>query len=590
MTQAASHTPASGISQLDAEARQARSGYGEDALIVCDRVVRIYAGDGLEVQALQGLDLLVEDGELTAVVGVSGSGKSTLMNILAGLDTPTAGSVRVAGYDLGALGRRERLTYRRTVVGFVWQQAARNLMPYLTCRQNVIKPMRLNRVPRRERGTRADELLEALGVAQCADRTPGQLSGGEQQRTAIATALANRPRVLLADEPTGELDTAAAAGVFAALQTANTEFGVTILLVSHDPAIAAQVRRTVAIRDGRTSTEVLRHDMTDESGIAATHAVEYAVMDRAGRVQLPREMTRPLGMRNRVRLEATLDHIGVWPDRPAETAEATATATTAAEATVTTTETPAAEVPVPEREVAVPAAAGSPGKVLVDVRDITRTFGSGDNAVHALRGVSFTVREGEFVVLHGRSGSGKTTLLNIVGGLDLPTSGTVSVAGRGLARLGERERTAFRRDEVAYVFQSFGLIPMLSAAENVGIPLRIVATGRKERTERVRLLLSVVGLESHALHRPNELSGGQQQRVAIARALASGPTLLIADEPTGQLDHETGQQIIRLLRTVVRSEGLTALVATHDPELMKQADAVIQLEDGQLVDHEGRQP
>ena len=152
-------------------------------------------------------------------------------------------------------------------------------------------------------------------MTHCADRTPGELSGGEQQRIALATALANRPRVLLADEPTGELDTAAAASVFDALQTANAELGVTILLVSHDPAVAERVRRTVAIRDGRTSTELLRHDTTDEAGNAATSAVEYAVMDRAGRVQLPREMTRPLGMRERVRLESTPDHIGVWPDR-----------------------------------------------------------------------------------------------------------------------------------------------------------------------------------------------------------------------------------------------------------------------------------
>ena len=219
MTQVTPTGPASGIGQLDAEARQARIAYGAAALIVCDRVVRIYSGDGLEVQALQGLDLLVEEGELTAVVGASGSGKSTLMSILAGLDTPTAGSVRVAGYDLGALSPRDRLGYRRAVVGFIWQQAARNLLPYLTCRQNVLVPMRLARTARAERGRRADELLAAFGVTQCADRTPGELSGGEQQRIALATALANRPRVLLADEPTGELDTAAAA-------IAAPEFGV----------------------------------------------------------------------------------------------------------------------------------------------------------------------------------------------------------------------------------------------------------------------------------------------------------------------------------------------------------------------------
>ena len=577
MTQVTPGTPASGIGELDAEARQARSGYGADALIVCDRVVRIYSGDGLEVQALQGLDLLVEEGELTAVVGASGSGKSTLMNILAGLDTPTAGSVRVAGHDLGALSPRDRLGYRRTVIGFIWQQATRNLLPYLTCRQNVIMPMRLARAARAERGRRADELLAAFGVAHCADRTPGQLSGGEQQRIALATALANRPRVLLADEPTGELDTAAAASVFEALQTANAELGVTILLVSHDPAVAARVRRTVAIRDGRTSTELLRHDTTDEAGNAATHAVEYAVMDRAGRVQLPREMTRPLGMRQRVRLESMPDHIGVWPDRAAERrdlegAESPAVpASPAAAAAGATTVRSRERAPLP------------PGDAVVAATDITRTFGMGDSSVSALRGVTFTVREGEFAVLFGRSGAGKTTLLNIVGGLDRPTSGALRVAGHDLAAAGDRERIALRRNEVAFVFQSFGLIPMLSAAENVGIPLRVTATARAVREERVRMLLNVVGLDSHAAHRPNELSGGQQQRVAIARALAGRPRLLIADEPTGQLDHETGQQVIRLLRTVVRSEGLTALVATHDPSLADLADTVIRLEDGRLA-------
>ncbi len=569
MTQVTPGAPASGIGELDAEARQARVAYGADALIVCDRVVRIYSGDGLEVQALQGLDLLVEEGELTAVVGASGSGKSTLMNILAGLDTPTAGNVRVAGHDLGALSPRDRLGYRRATVGFIWQQAARNLLPYLTCRQNVIVPMRLARTARAERGRRADELLAAFGVAHCADRTPGELSGGEQQRAALATALANRPRVLLADEPTGELDTAAAASVFDALQTANAELGVTILLVSHDPAVAERVRRTVAIRDGRTSTELLRHDTTDEAGNAATHAVEYAVMDRAGRVQLPREMTRPLGMRQRVRLESMPDHIGVWPDRVRDAEETQAPAGPGAP--------PAAAAASRER------APLPPGDTVVGATDITRTFGMGESAVQALRGVTFTIAAGQFAVLYGRSGSGKTTLLNIVGGLDRPTSGELRVAGRDLAAASDPERTALRRDEVAFVFQSFGLIPMLSAAENVGIPLRVTATARDVREERVRMMLNVVGLDSHAAHRPNELSGGQQQRVAIARALAGQPRLLIADEPTGQLDHETGQQIIRLLSTVVRSEGLTALVATHDPSLADLADVVIRLEDGRLA-------
>ena len=291
--------------------------YGAGALIVCDRLVRIFSADGIEVQALQGLDLVVAEGELTALVGASGSGKSTLMSILAGLDAPTAGTVRVAGHDLGAMSARQRLLYRRSVVGFIWQQTARNLLPYLTAAQNVELPLRLAGAGRRSRRSRALELLDVLEVAHCARRRPDQMSGGEQQRAAIAVALANSPSVLLADEPTGELDSATAASVFGALRTANSVLGVTVLVVTHDPAVSGVARRVVAIRDGRTSTETLRAQTSD--GLSSPHAVEYAVLDRFGRLQLPREMTETLGMRDRVRLEAEPDHIGVWPDRPADT-------------------------------------------------------------------------------------------------------------------------------------------------------------------------------------------------------------------------------------------------------------------------------
>jgi len=230
-----------------------------------------------------------------------------------------------------------------------------------------------------------------------------------------------------------------------------------------------------------------------------------------------------------------------------------------------------------------PGVALDDGSAMVRARELTRTFGHGAMAVHAVRGVSFTIRRGQLAALTGRSGSGKTTLLNMVGGLDTPTSGEVYVGGRDIATISARERTMLRRSTVSFIFQSFGLIPMLTAAENVGIPLRINGTPRAERDDRVRLLLSVVGLDGHVNQRPNELSGGQQQRVAIARALAVQPELLIADEPTGQLDSETGRQIMRLLRTVVLSEGITALVATHDPALHDMADEVLSLEDGQLI-------
>ncbi|MFF0135686.1 ABC transporter ATP-binding protein [Streptomyces sp. NPDC005227] len=300
-----------------AAARRGRPAYGHDALITCDRLVRIFTTDGVEVQALQGLDLLVREGELMALVGASGSGKSTLMNILAGLDTPTAGAARVAGRDLLTMSSKDRLRYRREVVGFVWQQTARNLLPYLTAAQNVALPMQLaaRRTSRRAQSERALELLELLGIGDCRARRPHQMSGGQQQRVAIAVTLANAPAVLLADEPTGELDSHTAEKIFAAFRTANERLGTTIVIVTHDQAVASEVRRTVAIRDGRTSTEVLRRTEVDAAtGQEAVVAREYAMLDRAGRLQLPEDYTRTLGMRDRVALELEADHIGVWPD------------------------------------------------------------------------------------------------------------------------------------------------------------------------------------------------------------------------------------------------------------------------------------
>ncbi|MFE9968798.1 ABC transporter ATP-binding protein [Streptomyces sp. NPDC005525] len=221
---------------------------------------------------------------------------------------------------------------------------------------------------------------------------------------------------------------------------------------------------------------------------------------------------------------------------------------------------------------------------MVRIEDLHRSYGTGAGAVHALRGISFDVPRGELVALKGRSGSGKTTLLNLVGGLDSPDRGRITVDGTDLSELGEDGLLELRRDRIGFIFQSFGLIPILTAAENVGVPMRLRKADPREREDRVALLLSLVGLGDHGAQRPGELSGGQQQRVAIARALANRPALLIADEPTGQLDAETGLAVMELLRAVVRSEGVTALVATHDAQLLGLADRVLELRDGLVAE------
>lgn len=280
--------------------------------ILCRDLVRIFSAAGVEVQALQGLNLRVEPGELVGIVGESGSGKSTLLNILAGLDTATAGSAMVGGAQLATMSARQRVRYQRSVVGFVWQQTAQSLLGYLTASENIAIVLRLQ--GRRARAARIDELLGLLDVVDCGARRPAQRSGGQQQRVAIAVALANDPQILLADEPTGELDEATSAAVLETIRATNIALGVTTVIVTHDPAVSDHVRRTIRIRDGRTSTEVLRHTSAD--GTQTTVAQEFAVLDSVGRLQLPVEYVNRLDLVDRVRLALEPDHVGIWPAGP----------------------------------------------------------------------------------------------------------------------------------------------------------------------------------------------------------------------------------------------------------------------------------
>lgn len=289
--------------------------FGGESLVVCDNLVKIYKVADLEVVALQGLDLLVNSGEFIAIVGASGSGKSTLMNILGGLDVPSAGDVRVAGHNLVNLSSDERTNYRRNIIGFVWQQTSRNLVPYLTALENVMLPQMLNDASKKQRRARAHHLLDLVGLERRSTHLPAQLSGGEQQRVAIAVALANQAPLLLADEPTGELDSGTSSEVFDVFRRVNEREGVTIIVVTHDPFVVGNVNRTVAIRDGRTSTETLRYSEIDGDGSHSMVAEEFVILDRAGRLQLPEHYVETLQLERRVRMTLDDDHANVWPDR-----------------------------------------------------------------------------------------------------------------------------------------------------------------------------------------------------------------------------------------------------------------------------------
>lgn len=292
-------------------------------IIVCDNLVKIYKVAHLEVVALQGLDLVVSPGELLGIVGASGSGKSTLLNILGGLDRPSAGRIWVEGNDLLKLSDRGLDRYRREKVGFVWQQSARNLIPYLTAIENIELPITLAGQAGPAKKERAEALLEMVGLADRKSHYLSELSGGEQQRVAIAVSLANNPKLLLADEPTGEVDEATSLTIYNTFKRLNQEFGITILIVTHDQGIAHHVDRVVAIRDGKTAAETVRQsknngksklaedDLTDSSEEIIFE--ELTVLDSAGRLQVPKDYLEKFNIRGRVRLEETDEGILIVP-------------------------------------------------------------------------------------------------------------------------------------------------------------------------------------------------------------------------------------------------------------------------------------
>ena len=532
-----------------------------ELIVRCDGLFKIYKFGELEVVALQGLDLELAQGEIMALVGPSGVGKSTLLNVVGGLDTPSAGEVRVAGWDLRWMKDRERVEYKRRIVGFVWQQPARNLLPYLTARENIELPMQHNSVKTAARKTRALELLDVVGLANRADHRPDRLSGGEQQRVALAIALANNPPLLLGDELTGQVDSESALRVLDALRAINEAYGTAVIIVTHDPLLASRVDRVVTMREGRSSTEIRRQREQEDR--------EWVILDRVGRLQLPRGYVNTLEMRERVRLHLEPDHVSVWPlqagaQSPVHEAQELAE-------------------PAPSPEQVTPLVAGSMRGVTVSVDSLTRTFDLAGEKVHALRHVSLQIPTATLTAIKGPSGSGKTTFLNLLAGLDQPTAGMVFFGGKLLADMSPEERIELRRRQIGYVFQTFGLLPFLTVEENVQIPLRLLRTSRQERRALVSEALHRVGLTDRAEHRTYELSGGEQQRVAIARALVKQPTLLLADEPTGQLDSLTGASIIALLKGIATQTGVTVVVASHDPNVHEAADWLFELKDGRLV-------
>jgi ABC-type lipoprotein export system ATPase subunit len=506
-------------------------------------VFRVYPAPEGGVVALQGLTLEVREGEICVVLGPSGSGKSTLLRMLGALDTPTAGSVRVLGRDLARLGRRGRAAYRAEILGYADQHYWRALAPELEVRELVGVQLALAGVPRNDRLGRAGELLQRVGLLDRAHARPAELSGGEQQRVAVCAALAHRPRLLLADEPTGELDAANARLVYEAIAELAKDSGTTTVLVSHDPESSSVADRIVRVRDGRVSEEAALADGGDES----------IVVGRGGWLRLSEELLRRTGIQ--AHAAARLHEDGILLQAAA-----------------------GAAVPVPTTEEAALPQADGAGAQVAEARGLSRTYGKGAAAAVALVELDADFRGGRLTAVTGPSGSGKTTLLHLLAGMDLPTAGEVHVLGEPLSALGRDARARFRAGNVALVSQEGGLVPFLTASENVELGLSLRGAEPEEAQARAAEALAAVGLAGAAGRRVSDLSSGQRERVAVARAVAARPGLLLADEPTARLDQANALAVSRLLVGLARETGAAVVCATHDPLLIEHADEVLDLE------------
>jgi ABC-type lipoprotein export system ATPase subunit len=502
---------------------------------------RVYPAPEGGVVALQGLTLAVREGEVCVVLGPSGSGKTTLLRMLAGLDRPSAGTVAVLGFDLTKLSRRELARYRSELLGYADQHYRRALAAELEARELVGLQLGLAGVPRRERLTRADGLLERVGLLDRRHARPDELSGGEQQRIAVCAAVAHRPRLLLADEPTGELDAVNARAVYELLGELGREAGATTILVSHDPESARIADRIVRVRDGRVSEEAALAEGGDEA----------IVVGRGGWLRLSEELLRRTGVRTHARARLHEDGIIIAP---------------------------AGEPEVPVAEPSTPLSEARPSGVVGEIRGLGKTFGQGATATTALAGLDGAFAGGTLVAVTGPSGSGKTTLLHLLAGLEQPSEGQALVLGQDLALLDRDERAVFRARNVALVGQDPELTAFLSARENVELALAIRRVGTKEGACRAGVALAAVGLGDQEDRRISDLSSGQQERVAVARAVAARPALLLADEPTARLDQANALAVARLLVGLARETGALVVCATHDPLLIEHADERLDLE------------
>jgi ABC-type lipoprotein export system ATPase subunit len=517
-----------------------------EAIVELRDVFCVHRTNEGDAAALAGTNLELGRGEVLCVLGPSGAGKSTLLRVVAGLQPPSAGVVRVAGRDIGRLPARSRSRVRHELMGFLGQHTDTALSPDLRMRDAVALPLALRGVPRPERRRRVDELFQITGLADRADARPGELSGGERQRFALCAALAHRPALLLADEPTGELDEASSDAVRALIVELARANGTSVILVTHDPGTAGVADRMLRIRDGRIVSDRRAGEGQSE---------EALVVD-GGWLRLPPDL---------------LTQAGIGPGRGQR-----ARAQPSPDGVIVTRATADSGPPAANASPPAANAAPSPGgwaPARVELCSVTRSY----TRRRVLSGLTHEFAPGQLTAVTGRSGAGKTTLLRLMAGLDRPSSGHVVLDGHPLDDDTGEQLASLRRQRIGYLSQEPAPIGFLSAEENTVLILRIRGWDADAAAERTSTALSRAGLADRVRQRVHRLSAGEAQRLALARALAGARGLLIVDEPTSRQDEANARAVAALLAAAAHQDGQTVICATHDPTVIGQADHVFAL-------------
>jgi ABC-type lipoprotein export system ATPase subunit len=514
--------------------------HGGDAIAVADLFCLYTVPGGATVAALRGMTVRVPQHERLVVHGPNGSGKTTLLRVLTGETPVSAGSAFVAGVELAGASAARLTALRRDVLGLVDQHSGRTLRPELTVLDNVALQLRLAGRSRTEAAEQARASLDALGLAQLAERRPSTLSAGEAQRVAVSAAVAHRPVVLLADEPTGELDVAAADSVYDLLSSAAEQVGATLLLVTHDPRAARIADRVVRIRDGRLSEQWHPQQPQDEE----------LVVDDRGWVRLPEPMRRSVGLTERARVQEADGHI-VLAAGPGTDVGASRIGS----------DTTGGRLPPPAVEAPEPVAQARGVRVAYGERVVLSDF-------------SAVFKAATLTVVRGRSGAGKTTLLRLLLGLSDPDAGEVLLGGRPLAGLARAQRADLRRELVGASLQSGALAEPLDAVEN--LKLARAARGLTVDDDAVAAVLSALGLNPVAARPVRLLSGGERQRVALARSLVVQRPVVVLDEPTSHQDEAHAELVTAALLTAA-SAGAAVICASHDPVLTDAAAELVEM-------------